>query len=99
MVALAKAGGVLGATFVPDFISSSSATVKSLAEHICYMIRIMGEDHVVIGSDFDGTDITVIPGVERLSDLAGELSRTGLNQVAIEKVLKGNYLRILKQLL
>ena len=99
MVALAKSGGVLGATFVPDFISSSSATIGILAEHICYMIEIMGEDHVVIGSDFDGTDIAVIPGVEGIADLASELTRSGLSPVTIEKVLKGNYLRILKELL
>jgi membrane dipeptidase len=70
-----------------------------LVDHIEYVIRLVGADHVGIGSDFDGItvapldmdDVTFLPGITR------ELLARGHSAEEVRKVLGGNFLRVLAE--
>lgn len=49
--ALADKGGVAGVYFMPYLVPSSKPTGEDLIRHIEHMVRVMGEDHVGIGTD------------------------------------------------
>ena len=50
--AIARTGGVVGVCFYPAFLSHGRATLDHVLDQIEYLIRVGGEDHVVIGPDF-----------------------------------------------
>lgn len=53
LVALAETGGVVGVVTVPFFLSSGSeATMEHVLDHIDYIAKIVGYDHVGIGTDW-----------------------------------------------
>ncbi|NGP44061.1 membrane dipeptidase [Bacillaceae bacterium SIJ1] len=55
--ALFQKDGVIGVNFVPDFLRTDQrATINDVLRHIDHMLNLGGEDHVMIGSDFDGID-------------------------------------------
>ncbi len=71
--------------------------VNRLADHVCHMVNVAGEDHVGLGSDFDGT-AAVTAGLEDVSflpRLADVLAERGLSTGAIDKVFAENWLRVL----
>ncbi len=72
--------------------------VKDFVDHIDYLVKKIGIDHVGISSDFDGGG-----GVEGWDD-AGEtfnvtleLVRRGYTKKQIEKLWSGNLLRVLDE--
>lgn len=99
LLAIAKNGGLVGLTFVPDFVADHEASLEILVEHIRHMIRIMGEEHIALGSDFDGTETTVISDVSAYPLLPAALEKHGLNAGEIERLLKDNFLRVLNDIL
>ena len=71
--------------------------VARLVDHICHMVRVAGEDHVGLGSDFDGT-AAVPAGLEDVSllpRLAEALADRGLGGNIIDKIFSENWLRVL----
>lgn len=95
---LAQVGGIVGVTFVPGFVGPE-ASIEKLVDHVCHTIHIMGEDHVALGSDFDGTETTVVRDVSAFPLLIEELDKRGLSATQIDKLLRANFLRILKDVL
>ncbi|HVF49541.1 MAG TPA: dipeptidase [Pyrinomonadaceae bacterium] len=69
-----------------------------VADHIDYIVRLVGVEHVGIGSDFDG--IQALPrdlsSVADLPNLTAELLRRGYTATDIEKILGGNILRVME---
>lgn len=49
--ACAATGGVIGVTGVGRFLGAKGSTVDHLVEHIDYMVKLVGPDHVGIGMD------------------------------------------------
>ncbi len=93
--AIAQLGGVVGITFVPDFIHPSAPTMALLLDHIDHAVQMAGIDHVGLGSDFDGggdfiRDASQLPGIT-----AGLLER-GYAPEAIQQILGGNHLRLFR---
>lgn len=78
--------------------SAPDVNVKDFVDHIDYMVRRMGIDHVGISSDFDGGG-----GLEGWDSAAEtfnvtlELVRRGYTKKQIEKLWSGNLLRVLDQ--
>ena len=72
-------------------------TVARLVDHIDYIVKLVGIDHVGIGSDFDGIQATPtdLATVEDLPNLTAELLRRGYSEEDIEKILGGNMLRVM----
>lgn len=51
--AIAGTGGVIGIVAVPFFLSPSpTATVESMLDHVDYFVRLVGPEHVAIGTDW-----------------------------------------------
>jgi membrane dipeptidase len=73
------------------------ATIADVADQIEYVTRIVGHDHVGIGSDFDGITETVV-GLEDVSKFPAiftELARRGWSVADLEKLSGGNILRVM----
>jgi len=76
--------------------AAPDVNVKDFVDHIDYLVKKMGIDHVGIASDFDGGG-----GVEGWDDASEtfnvtlELVRRGYSKKQIEKIWSGNLLRVL----
>lgn len=73
-------------------------SIKDVADHIDYIARRIGADHVGLGGDMDGIEVT-IAGMEDVSAypaLFVELARRGWSQADLEKLASRNMLRVLK---
>jgi len=68
-----------------------------VADHIDYLRRVVGVDHVGLGSDFDGiTEVPVgLEDVSKFPDLIAELLRRGWTEQDVRKVAGLNVLRVL----
>lgn len=72
-------------------------TVSRVVDHIDHIVKLVGIDHVGIGSDFDGIQATPtdLATVEDLPNLTKELLRRGYSAEDISKILGGNMLRVM----
>ena len=72
-----------------------------LVDHIDHVARVAGVDHVGIGSDFDG--VTALPqgmeDVTRLPRIAQSLLDRGYSDSDVLKILGGNMLRVIAEVL
>ncbi|SDR51585.1 membrane dipeptidase [Rhizobiales bacterium GAS113] len=126
-------GGIVMATFVPDFISRRSyewmmpfkdefgktrhdvdmtkalpdrerqlgkwprGTMVQLCDHIDYIVKRIGIDHVGIGSDFyGGPTPDGLEDVSRFPYLLAELIRRGYTDTAIAKIASRNFVRVFR---
>ncbi|MEP6740986.1 MAG: membrane dipeptidase, partial [bacterium] len=73
-------------------------TVSRLVDHIDHVVKLVGIDHVGIGSDFDGVQSTLsdLSDVSQLPNLTGELLRRGYSESDVDKILGGNMLRVME---
>ena len=55
--AIAETGGVIGLNFYGLFVHPDTPTVERMADHLDYMVQLVGIDHVGIGADFLETPI------------------------------------------
>jgi len=94
--AIAERGGLVGVTFVPGFLSKEPADLDHVLAHLDYMVRLIGEDHVGLGSDFDGitTPPTRLGHVGCLPNLTEGMLMRGYSAERIEKILGGNWARV-----
>ncbi|MEC1536058.1 dipeptidase [Bacillus sonorensis] len=68
--ALIDKNGVIGITFVPEFVKGKGTpSIKDILSHIDHVCSLGGERHIGFGSDFDGID-KMIPGLEAHKDYA-----------------------------
>jgi membrane dipeptidase len=98
--ALARAGGAVQVAFARNFLWEPArlATVASIVHHIDHIVRLVGVDHVGIGSDFDGTDVPEdLADASGLPRIAQELTGRGYGKSDIERILGGNTMRILRE--
>lgn len=72
--------------------------VSRLVDHIDHIVKLVGVDHVGIGSDFDGVQATLseLADVSQLPNLTRELLRRGYSESDIDKILGGNMLRVME---
>jgi len=78
---------------------SPTASIADVANAIEHVRKIVGPDHVGIGSDFDGIDETVV-GLEDVSKypaIIAELARRGWSDTDLKKLAGGNVLRVLTE--
>ena len=74
--------------------------VSRIVDHIDHIVKLVGVDHVGIGSDFDGVQITTsdLATVADLPNLTKELLRRGYTESDVDKILGGNMLRVMETL-
>jgi len=72
--------------------------VSRIVDHIDHIVKLVGVDHVGIGSDFDGVQITTsdLANVAELPNLTKELLRRGYSESDVDKILGGNMLRVME---
>ena len=74
------------------------ATVKDLADHIDYAVKLIGIDHVGISSDFDGGGgVTGWNNATETLNVTVELVRRGYSEEQIAKLWSGNLLRVMEK--
>src|SRR5687767_2073975 len=72
------------------------ATVADFVNHIDYLVKKIGIDHVGISSDFDGGGgVTGWNGAEETFNVTLELVRRGYTEEQIAKMWSGNLLRVM----
>lgn len=71
--------------------------LDALCDHVIYLKEKAGEDHVGLGLDF-GED-TVLAGYQDLPKLTAALLRRGFSVETVKKVLGGNWIRYLSEML
>jgi membrane dipeptidase len=72
--------------------------VSRIVDHMDHIVKLVGVDHVGIGSDFDGVQSTTtdLATVADLPNLTKELLRRGYAAGDVEKILGGNMLRVME---
>lgn len=69
IISIFRKNGLIGLTFVPWFVVEKRiAQIEDLIPHIDHMIHLGGENHIVLGSDFDGID-SYITGLTTPTDV------------------------------
>ncbi|HET9957685.1 MAG TPA: membrane dipeptidase [Polyangiaceae bacterium] len=97
-LAIARSGEVVGVNLhSPFLVAGRRARIADVVRHVRYWVRVLGVEHVGIGSDFEG-DIRPPEGLESVADLpklALALEQSGLSRAAVEQIFGLNALRIL----
>ena len=76
-----------------------SVSVARIVDHIDHVVKLVGVDHVGIGSDFDGIQAVPVDlkSVADLPNLTAELLKRGYSEGDIDKILGGNMLRVMEE--
>lgn len=96
MLEVARSGGLIGVGFWEDVVCGS--TPGDIADAITAAIGLLGEDHVSLGSDFDGS-VDAPFDAAHLSALTQALLDRGLSEATISKVMGGNMMDYLARML
>jgi membrane dipeptidase len=73
-------------------------TVQDAADHIDHMAKVMGVDHIGVGSDFDGGGGLIgIDDVSEMPNLTKELLKRGYSGQDIQKIWGGNLMRVIAE--
>lgn len=84
--------------FLRQQLEAFRPPLAKLVDHIDYIVRLVGEDYVGLGSDFDG--VSFLPAglddVSRYPRITEELVRRGYSPKAVRKILGGNVLRVVR---
>lgn len=77
----------------------SRGTVRTVVDHIDYVAKLAGVDHVGLGSDFDGISLAPrqLEDVSCYPNITQDLLDRGYSASEIRKVLGGNVLRVLRR--
>ncbi len=93
MVEIANRGGVIGIGFWEEAVCD--ITPAGIAGAIVAAVNLLGEDHVALGSDFDGS-VTTRFDVSELAALTQALLDAGLTAPTIRKVMGENMVRLVR---
>ncbi len=94
--AVAAAGGVIGIGYWPTAVCGD--TPAAIARAIAHAVEVAGDDHVALGSDFDGS-VTTPFDASRLDAVTDAMLAAGMPDDSVRRVLGENALRLLRQLL
>ncbi|WP_136635417.1 dipeptidase [Pseudooceanicola onchidii] len=94
MVRVAETGGVIGLGYW-DEVTCNQITPEGIAAMAVAAVDLLGEDHISLGSDFDGSVETAFDTSE-LAALTQAMLEAGLTEAQIEKIMGGNMVRVLK---
>jgi membrane dipeptidase len=80
----------------PDEVKALRPPLTALIDHLDHIVKLVGVDHVGLGSDYDGVnslpqqldDVTAMPLITK------ELMARGYSKKDIRKILGGNFLRL-----
>ncbi len=110
--AMAAKGGVMGITVIPAFVKSGQpATVGHVLDHFDHVAKLVGVEHVGLGSDADPNPVDPktkrirpryqvlgLKHPQRVFDLTQGLIKRGYTDRQIEMILGGNFQRALGEI-
>jgi membrane dipeptidase len=98
-------GGMVGLNFAtiflrPDGRRSADMTLEPVLRHLDHLLEHLGEDHVGLGSDFDGAQVPLdIKDVAGLPVLVEALRAHGYSPALLQKLCHENWLALLERTL
>ena len=99
MRALASKGGVAQTTVYHGFLrKDGEATILDAIAHLEHAIKVMGIDHVGLGTDFDGDGgVRGLADSSELINFTRQLLARRYSERDIQKIWGGNFLRVMGQ--
>lgn len=103
--AIGETGGIVGLNYVTAFLRPDGQMLRDgayehMIPHLDHMIELAGEDHVGLGSDFDGGVMPAeIGSVAGLGMLRRAMDAAGYGEDLIAKICHGNWLACLRRVL
>lgn len=100
--AIRESDGMVGVNLAtgflrPDGMMAAMESLDDLVAHFRHLVERLGEDRVGLGSDFDGARIPdPIGDAAGLPALTAALQAAGMGGALLEKLLWGNWMRVLK---
>lgn len=87
---ISRLGGVVGVNFVPEHLGDGKT--ETLVRHIEHLADVMGEEHVCLGGDFDGTSTLPdeIPQIGALPVLYDALAKKRRSEAFADAVFYTN---------
>ncbi len=100
---IGQSDGMVGLNFAtaflrPDGQMKADTPLENMLRHLDHMVRLAGEDHVGLGSDFDGA---MVPGA--IGDIAGlpalraAMQAHGYDEALMDKLCYRNWLAVLER--
>jgi membrane dipeptidase len=79
-------------------VASLRPPLSMLIDHLDYIVKLVGVNHVGLGSDFDGIETAPqqLDGVQDFPNITRALVERGYSKKEIKKILGGNFLRVFK---
>ncbi|MGH9714929.1 MAG: dipeptidase [Candidatus Acidiferrales bacterium] len=69
-----------------------------IIDHIDHAVKLIGADHVGLGSDFDGANMPYgMDDVTHIPQITNALLEEGYSEADVQKILGGNTLRVMEQ--
>ena len=100
--AVAESSGVVGIMYHAMYLGDPllGGRASTIARHIAHAVSVIGDDHVALGSDWDGLICTPrdMPTCLELPRLVQEMLNVGLADESIVKILGSNFLRVVSHL-
>ena len=100
--AIRESGGLVGLNFAVTMLRSdgrenADTPLSDMVRHVDHLVGRLGIDGVAIGSDFDGALVPrEITDASGLQNLVAALKTAGYGDVELEKICRGNWLRVLR---
>ncbi|RZL29778.1 MAG: membrane dipeptidase, partial [Pedobacter sp.] len=82
----------------PKDADATRPSIELLVDHIDYIVKLIGINHVGLGADFDGAESFPL-GINSIADypkVTEILLKRGYNEADVKKILGENFLRVLK---
>ena len=101
--AVGQSGGMIGLNFANGFLRAdgrwqSENGLDTMLRHLDHLMKVAGEDHVGLGSDFDGARIpSQIGDVIGLQNLTAAMEAHGYGEALMKKLATDNWLRVLER--
>ena len=96
--AIADTGGTIGIIYQWGFLGGPES--RRIVDHMAHIVDVVGDDHVSLGSDWDGMILPPrdMPTCLELPKLVQHMLDRGWSGERVKKILGGNFLRVLGHL-
>jgi membrane dipeptidase len=83
---------------IDELFPPNLATVSDMVDHIDHAVKLIGIDHVGIGTDFDGGGgLSDCRDAGQMENVTRELIRRGYSEEDIRKIWGGNFMRVFRE--
>lgn len=103
LAAIRESGGMVGLNYATSFLrrdgkQSADMGWQDVLAHLDHLLEHLGEDHLGLGSDFDGATIPVgITDVAGQQNLVQAMRNHGYGETLLEKICHRNWFRLLER--